>query len=101
MFDVIELSGEDLRREPLEQRKLHLRRLLDDAGPGLLTNEWIKGEEAEGATVFQHACSLGLEGIMSKRMGSRYSSGRSPHWFKSKNAASPAVKREVTAEWGR
>jgi ATP-dependent DNA ligase len=41
--------------------------------------------EGDGATVFEHACKLGLEGIMSKRTGWRYSSGRSPHWLKSKN----------------
>jgi bifunctional non-homologous end joining protein LigD len=100
-FDLIELSGEDLRREPLEQRKDTLRRLLDDAGPGLLTNKWIEGDEAEGATVFQHACSLGLEGIVSKRKGSRYGSGRSPLWLKLKNAESAAARRETEEEWGR
>jgi ATP-dependent DNA ligase len=56
-FDLIELGGDDLRREPLEQRKVDLGRLLADAGPGLLINEWIEGAEAEGVTVFQAACS--------------------------------------------
>jgi ATP-dependent DNA ligase len=28
--------------------------------------------------LFRHACKLGLEGIVSKRLGSRYRSGRSP-----------------------
>ena len=32
-------------------------------------------EHAEGAVVFQHACKMGLEGIVSKRLGSRYRSG--------------------------
>jgi hypothetical protein len=36
--------------------------------------------EADGATVFQHACKLGLEGIVSKRKDSPYRSGRSPDW---------------------
>jgi hypothetical protein len=35
--------------------------------------------------VFQHACKMGLEGIVSKRLGSRYRSGRSPDWLKFKN----------------
>jgi bifunctional non-homologous end joining protein LigD len=48
-----------------------------------------------------HACKLGLEGIVSKRKDSRYSSGRSPHWIKSKNPACPAVRREAEEEWGR
>jgi hypothetical protein len=34
----------------------------------------------EGALVFAHACKLGAEGIVSKRLGSRYRSGRSPDW---------------------
>jgi len=44
---------------------------------------------------FQQACELGLEGIVSKRKDSRFCSGRSPHWIKSKNPRVPAVKREV------
>jgi ATP-dependent DNA ligase len=43
----------------------------------------------------------GLEGIVSKRLGSRYRSGRSPDWRKFKNPAAPAVKREAEEEWGR
>ena len=41
--------------------------------------------------MFQHACKLGAEGIVSKRLGSRYRSGRSPDWLKFKNPAAPAV----------
>ena len=44
--------------------------------------------------VFRHACKMGLEGIVSKRLGSRYRSGRSRDWLKFKNPAPPAVKRE-------
>jgi bifunctional non-homologous end joining protein LigD len=45
------------------------------------------------------ACKLGLEGIVSKRLGP-YRSGRSLHWVKIKNPAAPAVKREAEEEWG-
>jgi len=58
-------------------------------------------EHPEGDLVFEHACQLGLEGIVSKRKGSPYRSGSSPHWFKSKNPASPAVKREAEEDWSR
>jgi bifunctional non-homologous end joining protein LigD len=51
--------------------------------------------------VFQHTCKLGLEGIISKRKDSRYSSGRSPDWIKSKNPEAPAVKREAEEDWGK
>jgi bifunctional non-homologous end joining protein LigD len=54
-----------------------------------------------GAVVFQHACRMGLEGIASKRLGSRYRSGRSPDWLKFKNPEAPAVKREAEEDWGR
>jgi bifunctional non-homologous end joining protein LigD len=47
------------------------------------------------------ACKLGLEGIVSKRLGSPYRSGRSRYWVKSKNPAAPAVKREAEEDWGR
>ena len=50
--------------------------------------------------VFRHACKMGLEGIVSKRLGSRYRSGRSPDWLKFKNPDAPAVKREAEEDWG-
>jgi hypothetical protein len=52
-----------------------------------------------GLTVFQHACKMGLEGIVSKRLGSAYRSGRSPDWLKFKNPEAPAVKREAEEDW--
>src|SRR5262245_11417496 len=95
-FDLIELTGDDLRRDPLEVRKAALRGMLAKAGLGLRFNEHIEGD---GPTVFAHACKLGLEGIVSKRRDSAYRSGRSPDWLKMKNANAPAVKREEEEEW--
>jgi ATP-dependent DNA ligase len=37
---------------------------------------------------------------VSKRLGSPYVSGRTRHWLKFKNPATPAVKREAEEEWG-
>jgi ATP-dependent DNA ligase len=42
---------------------------------------------------------MGLEGIVSKRLGSRYRSGRSPDGLKFKNPEAPAVKREAEEDW--
>jgi hypothetical protein len=42
---------------------------------------------ADGNRIFRHACGLGLEGIISKRIGSRYVSGRTRAWLKTKNPA--------------
>ena len=47
------------------------------------------------------AFKLGLEGIVSKRLGSRYRSGRSKDWLKFKNPEAPAVKREAEEDWGK
>ena len=54
-----------------------------------------------GDIVFRHACKLGLEGIVSKRKGSPYRSGRSHDWLKSKNPDAPAVKREAEEDWSK
>jgi bifunctional non-homologous end joining protein LigD len=96
-FDLIELDGDDLRREPLDTRKATLASVLRRAAPGLRLNEHI---EADGPTVFAHACKMGLEGIVSKWKDSPYRSGRSSDWLKSKNPACEAVKREEEEDWG-
>jgi bifunctional non-homologous end joining protein LigD len=98
-FDLLQLDGRDLRREAIEVRKAALAKLIRGAGPGLQLSEYLDGHD--GAIVFDHACKLGLEGIVSKRRGSRYVSGRSALWLKSKNPNSPAVRREAEEDWRR
>jgi ATP-dependent DNA ligase len=44
---------------------------------------------------------LGCEGIVSKRLGSLYRSGRLPHWIKVKNPLALAVRREAEEDSGR
>ena len=87
-----------MRRDPLSVRKATLASLLAHAASGLRLNEHI---QADGPDVFHHACMMGLEGIVSKRKDSRYRSGRSPDWLKSKNPTAPAVKREAEEDWDR
>jgi bifunctional non-homologous end joining protein LigD len=94
---VTATDGRDLRLEPIETRKAALLKLLRRSDYGIFLNEHI---EDEASIVFQHACKLGLEGIVSKRRGSLYVSGRSQHWLKVKNPNSAAVKREAEEEWG-
>jgi bifunctional non-homologous end joining protein LigD len=98
-FDLIELDGEDMRRDPLAVRKATLASLLSRAAPGLRFNEHLDNED--GPLVFAHACKLGLESIVSKHRDSRYRSGRPPDWIKSKNPSAPAVRREAEEDWGR
>jgi len=97
-FDLLELDGHDLRCEPIEIRKHQLAKLLRKAPRALRLNEHIA--EA-GDIVFRHACKLGYEGIVSKRLGSTYRSGRSKDWLKFKNPAAPAVMREAEEYWGK
>ena len=88
-FDLIELDGEDLRWHPLEQRKAALADLLGQVEDGVVYNEHFT---RDSAIIFRHACALGCEGIVSKRLGSFYRSDRVDHWLKIKNPAAPAVK---------
>jgi ATP-dependent DNA ligase len=94
-FDLLELAGH-LRRDPLEERKWALAKLLKRASWSLHLNDHI---DEPGDIVFRHACKLGFEGIVSKRLGSPYRSGRSRIWLKFKNPAVPAVRREAEEDW--
>jgi bifunctional non-homologous end joining protein LigD len=90
-FDLLQLDGADLRKEPIEQRKAMLAKLLQPKQSGIVFNEHIEGLAQE---IFEHACKLGYEGIVCKRIGSRYASGRSVDWVKLKNPECAAVRRE-------
>jgi bifunctional non-homologous end joining protein LigD len=84
------MNGEELRRRTLIDRKQRLRNLLARRRSGIVYNEHLDGE---GATIFAHACKLGMEGIVSKRRDFAYSSGRAKHWIKVKNPKAPAAVR--------
>jgi bifunctional non-homologous end joining protein LigD len=96
-FDLLELNGKDLRRQPIEIRKHLLAKLLNGSHLSIVLNEHF---EEDGASVYSAACQLGCEGIVSKRVGSPYRSGRSTCWVKVKNPKAPAVKREAGEDWG-
>jgi hypothetical protein len=61
-FDLLELDGTDMRREPIEVRKATLASILGKRRPGARLNEHL--EHPDGALVFAHACKLGVEGIV-------------------------------------
>ena len=96
-FDLIELQGDDLRKEPLFNRKQRLARILSSGPEAIVYNEHITHD---GPTVFEHACRLRLEGIVSKRLDAPYRSGLVKTWLKSKNPLSEAVRRETEEGWG-
>jgi bifunctional non-homologous end joining protein LigD len=80
-FDLLYLDGVDLRRTPLIERKQALRTLLDGAPS---TFVYVDHLEGPGAVVFEKACGMRLEGIVSKRANSHYLSGRQDSWIKTK-----------------
>ena len=77
-FDLLELDGTDMRPMPLGERKAKLAPLVDRRLIGIVSNEHT---HEDGATVFRHACKLGLEGIVSKRLTAPYRSGWSRDWI--------------------
>ena len=94
-FDLLELDGIDLRREPWETRRATLTSVLRKPVNGVRLCEHIDG--TDGMTVFGHACRMGLEGIVAKRRDRPYRSGRSPDWVKVKNPDATAATR--TLDW--
>jgi bifunctional non-homologous end joining protein LigD len=78
-FDLIELNGDDMRRDPLEVRKATLASLLRRSPPGLRLNEHLA---QDGELIFRHACKMGSKascrsdsaraiGRVARRTGSR------------------------------
>ena len=91
------MDGEDLRNERLINRKRRLAKMLSPGG-AIAFSEHL---EHDGAAVFDHACRLGLEGIVSKRIDAPYRSGPTKAWLKSKNPLSEAVRREGEEDWNQ
>ena len=80
-FDLLEVNGIDTRRDVIEDRKRALAHLLRKIPDAIRFNPHF---EREGKTVFELACKMGFAGIISKRRGSRYLSGRSTNWLLTK-----------------
>jgi DNA ligase D-like protein (predicted ligase) len=82
-FDLLHLNGRDLRPSPLLERRNFLRELLGENDPGCCIHfsDHVIGT---GADLFAAADRMGLEGIVSKRIASRYRSGPSKSWLKVK-----------------
>jgi bifunctional non-homologous end joining protein LigD len=86
-FDLLEFDGVDYHELPLEQRKGRLKKLLART-EGM---HFVDHVEGDGGIIFEHACKMNLEGIVSKRRDLPYRSG--PSKLKIKNPASPAMLR--------
>jgi bifunctional non-homologous end joining protein LigD len=81
-FDLLELAGKDLTQEPYSERRLILEEL-NLSGPHWCTPAIHIGE---GAVLFNATKEMGLEGVVAKRLDSRYRPGiRSKSWTKTKH----------------
>jgi bifunctional non-homologous end joining protein LigD len=76
-FDLLYLNGYDLRRLPLFERKVQLKKIISDTDV-----QFSESFEIEGEQIYEHACKTGLEGVVSKVRDSRYNSGRTNDWVK-------------------
>ncbi|WP_026620275.1 bifunctional non-homologous end joining protein LigD [Ensifer sp. WSM1721] len=82
-FDLMELDGKDLSREPLVERKEKLRALLESLGP-TATVQYSEHVRGSGEHVLAAMCRAGLEGIIAKEANAPYRGGRTRSWLKVK-----------------
>jgi bifunctional non-homologous end joining protein LigD len=80
-FDLLWLNGKDLRKSPLTERKVALRKLVGRNEGALRFVQHLTGN---GPVVFDKATSAGAEGIISKKANATYRSERSSSWLKIK-----------------
>jgi bifunctional non-homologous end joining protein LigD len=83
-FDLLYLEGYDLRKTPLLERKGALAQLLGSAGHPDGPVRYSDHVSGQGDQFFEQVCEMGLEGMVSKRVSSAYSSGRQRTWLKTK-----------------
>jgi bifunctional non-homologous end joining protein LigD len=90
-FDLVECKGQDLRDVPLIERKRKLLRLLGKTMTGI---RFVDHFPDDGEAVFRHACLMGLQGIVSKRIDAPYRSGPSKVWLKITKSSATQCKRQ-------
>ena len=81
-FDLPFLDGMDLRQSPIEERKRALVALVEQIGSHHI--RFSAHTEGDGAKLYENACASHLEGIISKKKGSPYTSARSANWVKAR-----------------
>ena len=79
-FDLLELDGQYLKSLPLAERRKRLQQLLEGTSDVLWYSDHVEGPY--GPSLFRHACDVGAEGIISKRIDMPYRSGRFQWWRK-------------------
>jgi bifunctional non-homologous end joining protein LigD len=91
-FDLLFAEGMDLRHLPLRERKEKLKKLLEARTKSkAISIRYVEHFETGGDAILQSARELSLEGIVSKKLGAPYRSGRSENWTKAKCRAGHEV----------
>jgi bifunctional non-homologous end joining protein LigD len=82
-FDLLEINGEDIAKQPQIDRKTRLEEIVGTFGEqgAIYYSEHVRGQ---GDKVFASLCEQGQEGIVSKRADAPYRSGRTKSWLKVK-----------------
>jgi hypothetical protein len=88
------MSGPHLRNDGFVGPSIPSLAYKPPSGP-----DWVHEIKPKGDLVFQQACAMGLEGIVSKRLTAPYRSGPSRDWLKIKNPESPAMRRARAGLW--
>jgi len=83
-FDLLRLDGVDLRPLPLVERKARLARLLGQAARRRGAVRYSEHTTGKVKEALARACRKGLEGLIAKRAGVPYQSGRTRWWLKIK-----------------
>ncbi len=83
-FDLIHLDGWDLQKTPLARRKQLLAQLLTGHATGRSAIQLSDHVSGDGAALYERACELGLEGIVSKDATAPYLQKRTHSWLKTK-----------------
>jgi bifunctional non-homologous end joining protein LigD len=90
VFDLLFAGGRDLRKRPLSERKSALERMLSEGKTGARLR-YVEHFETAADAIMRSACRMELEGLVSKRLGAPYLSGRSDSWVKTKCRAGQEV----------
>jgi len=81
-FDLLYLDGHDLTGSDLSLRRHLLEDLVMPGGDGAI--RLSEEVEADGTQLLEHACQVGLEGIIAKQRHKPYRPGRTGDWLKIK-----------------
>ena len=82
-FDLLSLDGEDLRNEPLMERKARLAALLE-SNPATRAVQYSEHVRGNGVRVLEAICEAGQEGIIAKKADAPYAGRRNGDWLKIK-----------------